>query len=97
MAAKKEGFTDKLIRLPDELWDAVDRDADRCLRSQTKQIEAILRAYFRSDQVELREIPKPVTPKRRFVPAAISREIANANEKPDSGRDAIKKAKAKVS
>lgn len=59
MAAKKDGYTDKLLRLPDEVWDAVNRDADRCLRSQTKQIEAILRAYFRlGDPLELEDPPK---------------------------------------
>lgn len=36
-----------------ELWAKLDDDARRCLRSSTKQMEAILKTYFGVENVEL--------------------------------------------
>jgi hypothetical protein len=38
-----------------ELWSKLDDDARRCLRSSTKQMEAILKTYFGVDNVELNQ------------------------------------------
>lgn len=36
----------RTINLPTWLWDLAEKDADRCKRSITKQIEAILTCYY---------------------------------------------------
>ncbi|HKV40300.1 MAG TPA: hypothetical protein VJX67_13895 [Blastocatellia bacterium] len=54
--ADDEGFQTKSIRLPVELWAALESDADRCSRSSTKQMEAILKTYYRAGGVELRDL-----------------------------------------
>lgn len=36
-----------------ELWALLDDDARRCLRSSTKQMEAILKTYFGVSEVDL--------------------------------------------
>ena len=36
-----------------DLWALLDEDAKRCLRSSTKQMEAILKTYFGDSDVEL--------------------------------------------
>lgn len=36
-----------------ELWEKLDDDARRCLRSSTKQMEAILKTYFGVADVDL--------------------------------------------
>lgn len=36
-----------------ELWTKLDDDAKRCLRSSTKQMEAILKTYFNVEDVDL--------------------------------------------
>ncbi len=41
------------IRLPEYVWDALDRDAARCRRSSQKQIEAILVTIYQVADVEL--------------------------------------------
>ncbi|HEX8568200.1 MAG TPA: hypothetical protein VF648_21345 [Pyrinomonadaceae bacterium] len=41
------------IRFPQELWDALDRDAERCKRSSQKQLEALLMTYYEIDNVEI--------------------------------------------
>jgi hypothetical protein len=38
-----------------ELWAQLDADAKRCLRSSTKQLEAILKTYFGASDVGLNE------------------------------------------
>lgn len=38
-----------------DLWSKLDDDAKRCLRSSTKQMEAILKTYFGVDDVDLNE------------------------------------------
>jgi len=38
-----------------ELWAKLDEDAKRCLRSSTKQMEAILKTYFGAEDVELNQ------------------------------------------
>ena len=38
-----------------ELWGKLDDDAKRCLRSSTKQMEAILKTYFNAGDVELNQ------------------------------------------
>lgn len=48
--AKDEGEgrrSEKLISLPDELWEIIDEDARRSRRSRTKQIEMILASTYR--------------------------------------------------
>jgi len=47
---KEEGDAprrERLINLPDELWEIIDEDARRSLRSRTKQIEMILANHYR--------------------------------------------------
>jgi hypothetical protein len=41
------------IRLPQWLWDEIDRDAVRCKRSSVKQMEVVLTAYYRGDSTGL--------------------------------------------
>lgn len=36
-----------------DLWAKLDEDAKRCLRSSTKQMEAILKTYFDVEDVDL--------------------------------------------
>ncbi len=36
-----------------QLWTKLDDDAKRCLRSSTKQLEAILKTYYAVEDVEL--------------------------------------------
>lgn len=38
-----------------DLWAKLDDDAKRCLRSSTKQMEAILKTYFGVEDVDLNE------------------------------------------
>lgn len=45
--------TPRSIRFPKALWDAIDQDAKRCKRSSSKQMEALLTAYFELEGVEL--------------------------------------------
>lgn len=47
---KKEG---KLLNLPVNIWEVLKTDSERCRRSVTKQIEAILIAYYELEDVEL--------------------------------------------
>lgn len=44
------------LRLPQQLFAAIDKDAARCRRSANKQIEAILTAYYQIDEVELADL-----------------------------------------
>lgn len=41
------------IRFPKELWDAIDRDAERCKRSSVRQMEAVLSAYYELEDVDV--------------------------------------------
>lgn len=41
------------IRFPQNLWDAIDRDAARCGRSAVKQMEVLLSVYYGFRNVEL--------------------------------------------
>lgn len=41
------------IRFPKKVWDAIDADAQRCKRSSVKQMEAVLSAYYKLEDVEL--------------------------------------------
>lgn len=36
----------RTVRLAEWIWNALDRDADRCRRSSVKQLEAVLAAYY---------------------------------------------------
>jgi len=38
-----------------DLWAKLDEDAKRCLRSSTKQMEAILKTYFDVEDVDLNQ------------------------------------------
>lgn len=46
----------KLTSLPDFVWQELANDADRCRRNVTKQIEAILVAYFGLEDVNIGEM-----------------------------------------
>jgi hypothetical protein len=41
------------IRFSKRLWDTIDNDAKRCKRSSSKQMEAILEAYYDLSNVDL--------------------------------------------
>lgn len=45
----------RTVRFDAKLWDEIDRDAQRCMRSSVKQMEAVLSAYYRLRNVELDE------------------------------------------
>lgn len=45
----------KLINLPSQVWQALGIDAERCKRSVTKQIEAILESYFEIADIEVKK------------------------------------------
>lgn len=46
----------KLIRLTPEAWAAIGQDAVRCKRSLTKQLEAIISAYYELGSVDMSDI-----------------------------------------
>ncbi|HXG66502.1 MAG TPA: hypothetical protein VNO70_15490 [Blastocatellia bacterium] len=71
MAAEKEQVQ-VLVRLSAEVYNALERDAKRCRRSNTKQVEAILTAYYELENVELRE----VSPARRVVSPQLAEELS---------------------
>lgn len=57
MAKTEEtGYKAKSIRLPKELWEALEADAGRCVRSDNGQIQAILTVYYQMGDVELSEL-----------------------------------------
>lgn len=65
-----EKIKGRLINLPPILWDNLEVDAGRCKRSVTKQIEAILDAYFEIENVNLNNEPiKQAQSKNNFNPA----------------------------
>ena len=41
------------IRLPENLWDALDADAARCRRSAQKHLEALLLTFYKMEDVEI--------------------------------------------
>lgn len=41
------------IRFPKKLWEAIDMDSSRSKRSSVKQMEAILMAYYKLENVDL--------------------------------------------
>jgi hypothetical protein len=41
------------IRLSRDVWNRLDADAERCQRSSVKQLEAVLRKYFRISDVDI--------------------------------------------
>jgi hypothetical protein len=51
--SESDNRTGKLINLPDEVWAALQKDADRCRRSLTKQLEAMLVAFYKLDNVDI--------------------------------------------
>lgn len=65
----------KLINMPVVVWNAVQTDAIRCRRNVTKQIEAILVAYFQIESVELE------TSRLEFVRQS-EKPTVNGKEKP---------------
>lgn len=46
----------KLTSLPELVWTELARDAERCRRNVTKQVEAILVAYFGLEDVNIGEM-----------------------------------------
>ena len=91
---KKSGTTEppRSIRLPNELWEALDKEAVRCKRSATKQLKAILALYFGDKAVEIdqsriefvRSRSRPVLSGMVAIPII---GTANENEMPDDGDD----------
>lgn len=45
-AERNEESKPRTVNLPAWLWEAIEKDADRCRRSITKQVEAILVCYY---------------------------------------------------
>lgn len=78
--SKKKGRTEvtddrevaRSIRLPQRIWNLVDREAARCRRSSTKQVDAILSAYYGVDNLELDA--EGVAAARTLASAAPSRD-----------------------
>lgn len=50
---KEEAETARSIRLSRDVWERLDADASRCQRSAVKQLEAVLRKYFRISDVDI--------------------------------------------
>ncbi len=48
-------ITGRTFRFNTKVWDALDKDAERCHRSSVKQLEAILTAYYGLGDVEINE------------------------------------------
>lgn len=44
------------IRMPKDVWDALDQDAERCRRSSVKQLEAVLTVYYGLADIELNTV-----------------------------------------
>jgi hypothetical protein len=66
---KLDSAKNRLIKLPDLLWETLDNDAHRCRRSTTKQIEAILISYYELDDVGL-DVEKVTTIRKAISPKA---------------------------
>lgn len=49
----EETETPRSIRLSRDVWNRLDADAERCQRSSVKQLEAVLRKYFRISDVDI--------------------------------------------
>ncbi len=47
--------TGRTFRFSTKVWDALDKDAERCHRSSVKQLEAILTSYYGLGDVEINE------------------------------------------
>lgn len=43
----------RTIRLPEQLWELLDEDARRCKRSASKQLEAMLEAFYNIADVNI--------------------------------------------
>lgn len=52
----EDNSQNRTIRMDKDIWALLDKDSDRCGRSSNKQIEAILRVYFREEDVELMDL-----------------------------------------
>jgi hypothetical protein len=94
-----EKRTEKLIRLPDEVWEALTKDAARCRRSVTRQLEAILVAYYRLENVDLHNIPQPretsgatAKPVDMFYPEPVPVPVIGNSPKHSSARVSEKTA-----
>jgi hypothetical protein len=68
----------KLIKLSEATWNALAADAERCKRSSTKQLEAILTTYYGLDNVELEDVAE--------VRETVSPYLAKSDQ-PASGKD----------
>jgi hypothetical protein len=66
----------RLIRMPPEVWVALDQDAARCRRSSTRQLEAVLVAYYGLEDVNLKDLSS--VPGSAQYSAARAAEAANA-------------------
>ncbi len=55
LTAMSDSERARTIRLPQRLWDELDRDAIRCMRTSVKQLEALLDFYYRGNRADLSE------------------------------------------
>ena len=73
------------IRLPEKVWDALDKDAARCRRSSQKQIEAILVNFYQMEDVEIEqhrlEFVGELLPHSRRKMPMITTEMETAKKK----------------
>lgn len=70
------------IRLPLAIWEALERDAHRCKRSDNRQMEAILWEYYHLGNVELSDLEptrKTISPHLEMVRER-TEEAMNAKE-----------------
>jgi hypothetical protein len=61
MAKPREGYHDLFAQIPDELWTALNEDAERNERTATKQLIWILKERYPDAQTE----PPPAKKKRK--------------------------------
>jgi len=73
------------IRLPENVWDALDADAARCRRSSQKQIEALLVSFYELENVEINkqslEVLGELMPKAKTKLPVIKTNAENRKEK----------------
>src|SRR5689334_12945880 len=56
LMAKNTDKHKRLIELPRFVWDALDKEAERCKRTPLKHLDAILTVYFQLGDVELSDL-----------------------------------------
>jgi hypothetical protein len=97
---KDEKIVQRPARLPQKLWIALDAEANRCRRSSTKQLEAILLQYYGFEDVELHfPFQMPLKTESTTLHSAESRQKdkkrARSNYKIRSGKEGSKRDRNK--